>query len=193
MQRLWRLGVICFLSAASLRAQKGSPVGTSTPLDVPLQNHPDAPQAFPNLAQSLTNQELQRHPGVLVIAFHAQIPGESINRVVAINQEQWGKFLWRPSDEIDTDTAKSQKTVVQVIPATHRMEVHMPLRTATKETIATFVCVWNFKDEEEAPALMHQSQMIRDEIAPQIGDIGQLLADSQTQRSAAATQGKKER
>jgi len=175
MQRLCRFGVICFLSAASLYAQKDSQVETSTPVDVPIQHHPDAPQIFPNLAQSLTNQELQRHPEVLVIAFHAQIPGESINRVVAINQEQWGKFLWRLSDDIDTDTAKSQKTVVQVIPATHRMEVHMPLRTGTKETIATFVCVWNFQDEEEAPELMHQSQMIRDEIAPQIGSIGQLL------------------
>ena len=51
----------------------------------------------------------------------------------------------------------------------------MPLHTKTGETIATFVCVWNFKDEEEAPELMRKAQAIRDEIAPQISDIGQLL------------------
>lgn len=175
MQRLWKLGVICLLSGSSLCAQQDNAERTSNPASVPIENPADVAQIFPNFAQTLTNQELQRHPDVVVIAIHAQIPGESINRVVAINQNQWAKFRWRPSDDIDTDTAKSQKTVVQVIPATHRMEVHMPLHTRARETIATFVCVWNFKDEEEAPELMHKSQMIRDEIAPQITDIGQLL------------------
>ena len=143
--------------------------------DASLQNHPDAAQAFPNFAQALTEQLLKRHPDVLVVAFHAQIPGEEINRVIAINQAQWAKFLWRPSDDIDTDTAKTQRTVVQVIPATHRMEVHMPLHTSTGQTIATLVCVWNFKAEEEAPELMKKSQQIRDEVAPNIGSLTQLL------------------
>jgi hypothetical protein len=147
----------------------------SVPAESPLQNHPDTPQAFPNIAQELTERTLSRHPDVLVVAFHAQIPGESINRVVAINQAQWAKFLWRPSDDIDTDTAKTQRTVVQVIPATHRMEVHMPLHTNSGETIATVVCVWNFRDEEEGPELMRKSQQIRDELAPGIGSLAQLL------------------
>ena len=147
----------------------------SVPPDGPLQNHPDTPQVFPNFAQALTEHSLLRHPDVLVVAFHAQIPGEPINRVVAINQAQWAKFLWRPSDDIDTDTAKTQRTVVQVIPATHRMEVHMPLHSGRGETIATIVCVWNFKDEEEGPELMRQSQQIRGELAPGIGSLAQLL------------------
>jgi hypothetical protein len=175
MLLLSRLGLVCVLAAVSVPAQTGGVARPAVPGDSPLQNHPDTTQAFPNFAQRLTEQELKLHPDVLVVAFHAQIPGEPINRVVAINQAQWGKFLWRPSDDIDTDTAKTQRTVVQVIPATHRMEVHMPLHTKTGETIATFVCVWNFKDEEEAPELMRKAQAIRDEIAPQISDIGQLL------------------
>lgn len=175
MRMLSKIGFACVISAASLLAQQDAPTRPSIPGDSPLQNHPDMPQVFPNFAQTLTEQELKHHPDVLVVAFHAQIPGETINRVVAINQAQWGKFQWRPSDDIDTDTAKTQKTVVQVIPATHRMEVHMPLHTKTGETIATLVCVWNFKDEEEAPELMRKSQAIRDEVAPQISDIRQLL------------------
>jgi hypothetical protein len=170
-----KVGFVCIVSGASLLAQQGPSTRASIPGDSPLQNHADNAQVFPNFAQALTVQELKRHPDVLVIAFHAQIPGEPINRVVAINQAQWGKFQWRPSDDIDTDTAKTQKTIVQVIPATHRMEVHMPLHTKTGETIATFVCVWNFKDEEEAPELMRKSQAIRDEIAPQISSMSQLL------------------
>jgi len=147
----------------------------SEPSDSPLQNHPETPQLFPNFAQALTERSLLLHPDVLVIAFHAQIPGEPINRVVAINQAQWAKFLWRPSDDIDTDTAKTQRTVVQVIPATHRMEVHMPLHSSSGETIATIVCVWNFNDEEQGPELMRKSQQIRDELAPGIGSLAQLL------------------
>ncbi len=174
----FRPDLACLLLTASLVAQQ--PVASRTPVpgDSPLQNHADTTQVFPNFAQALTDQELKRHPDVLVIAFHAQIPGEGINRVIAINQAQWGKFQWRPSDEIDTDTAKTQRTVVQVIPATHRMEVHMPLHTKTGETIATVVCVWTFKDEEEAPDLMRKSQAIRDEIAPQITSVSQLLGPS---------------
>jgi hypothetical protein len=161
--------VACVLGLAA----HGQPV--SVPQGSPLQNHPDSPQAFPNFAQALTERSLSRYPDVLVVAFHAQIPGEAINRVVAINPAQWAKFLWRPSDDIDTDTAKTQRTVVQVIPATHRMEVHMPLHSSGGETIATIVCVWSFKDEEESPELMRKSQQIRDELAPGIESLAQLL------------------
>jgi len=139
------------------------------------ENAPASSQIFPNYAQKLVDQELSAHPDVLVIAFHTTIPGESINRVVAINRAQWNKFQWRPSDDIDTDTVTSQKTIVQVIPKTHRMEVHMPLRISDGSTIATFVCVWSFKDEEEAPDLMRKSQAIRNETATRILSLAQLL------------------
>jgi hypothetical protein len=147
----------------------------ANPADGSLLNHPDKEQEFPNFAQDLTERLLKRHPDVLVVAIHAQIPSEEINRVIAINQAQWAKFLWRPSDDIDTDTAKTQRTVVQVIPATHRMEVHMPLHSGLGHTIATLVCVWSFKDEEEAPELMKKSQQMRDETAPSIPSLARLL------------------
>jgi len=172
----WLVGRVLPYFAISLLALQGFAQSSSVSEEGVVQNHPDRPQTFPNTAQAITEQILRRHPEVLVVAFHAQIPGEPINRVVAINQAQWGKFLWRPSDDIDTDTAKSQRTVAQVIPATHRMEVHMPLHTKTGDTIATFVCVWNFKDEEEAPELMRKSQQIRDEIAPDILNLQHLLS-----------------
>ena len=162
--------VACAFSVVPMLAQT-----VANSADGSLQNHPDKVQEFPNFAQSLTEQLSKRHPDVLVVAIHAQIPGEEINRVIAINQAQWGKFLWRPSDDIDTDTAKTQRTVAQVIPATHRMEVHMPLHAAPGQTIATLVCVWSFKDEEEAPELMKRSQQMRDEIAPSVPSLARLL------------------
>jgi hypothetical protein len=171
---LLKCSAVFLLAAASLLAGQAPPPAPTVD-SASLQNHPDTTQLFPNFAQALTDASLRRHPDVLVIAFHAQIPGEAINRVVAINPALWGKFLWRPSDEIDTDTARTGRTVVQVIPATHRMEVHMPLHTRGGETIATFVCVWSFHDEEQAPELMRKSQAIRDELAPQLTGLQQLL------------------
>lgn len=168
------MAVACTILAVPILAQTGGS------LEEPLLNRPEKPQEFPNFAQALTEQLSKLHPEVLVVAIHAQIPGESINRVVAINHAQWPKFLWRPSDDIDTDTAKTQRTVVQVIPATHRMEVHMPLHTADGQTVATIVCVWSFKDEEEAPELMKRSQQMRDEIAPSIPTLATLLGRPQT-------------
>lgn len=129
-----------------------------------------------NFAQYLVDITLKAHPDLLVIAFHVVPPGDTVNRVVAIDRVQIPKFLWRPSDDIDTDTAKTSRTVVQVIPATHRMEVHMPMHNKDGKTIGTLVTVYNFKDEEEAPELMRRSQAIRDELAPQIVDVVQLLA-----------------
>jgi len=162
--------VACAFSVVPMLAQT-----VAKPADWSLLNHPDNEQEFPNFAQSLIEQQLNRHSDVLVVAIHAQIPGEDINRVIAINQAQWGKFLWRPSDDIDTDTAKTQRTVVQVIPATHRMEVHMPLHTGSGQTIATLVCVWSFKVEEDAPELLKKSQQMRDEIAPSVPSLARLL------------------
>ena len=170
-----KVGCIGILVTSCLMAGRALAQDTPASGTGLLQNHPDNPQKFPNFAQALTDQLLMRHPSMLVIAFHAQIPGEQINRVIAINQAQWSKFLWRPSDDIDTDTAKSQRTVVQVIPTTHRMEVHMPLHTSGGQTVATLVCVWNFTDEEEAPDLMRQSQQIRDEVGLLVTGVAQLL------------------
>lgn len=165
------------LAMSALPTHAQSPTATSQPAVGPdgLQNHPDHPQTFPNYAQMLTDRQLKAHPDVIVVAFHAVIPGEPINRVIAINHDIAPKFQWRPSDDIDTATAKNSKTIIQVIPETHRMEVHMPLRTKDGETIATFVCVWNFKDEHEAPELVRKSYQIRDEITPEIVSVDQLL------------------
>src|SRR5260370_28955305 len=83
------------------------------------QEHAAGAPRVPNYAQVLTEESLKRHPDALVVAFHAVVPGETVNRVIAINNS---KLLSKPSDDIDTDTPLSSRTVVQVIPSPHRME-----------------------------------------------------------------------
>jgi hypothetical protein len=124
------------------------------------------------LAQRLTIQTLQRYPDLLVLAFHVTAPGESVNRVVGINQP---KFLGRASDDVDHEVAKSGKMIVQVIPATHRMEVHMPLRASDRSLVGTLVTVYLWQNEAQAPELIARSMKIRNELQSQIPDLPSLL------------------
>ena len=117
------------------------------------------------LGQRLVMQTLAKHPDVLVLALHVTAPGETINRVVAINQR---KFIGRPSDEVDHEVAKTGKTIMQVIPGTHRMETHMPLRAGDGSLVGAVVTVYLWRNETEVPELFNRSMKIRDELAPQI-------------------------
>jgi len=129
-----------------------------------------------NLAQRLTIETLAKYPDVLVLAFHVTAPGETTNRVVGINQP---KFLGRASDEVDQDIAKTGKMIVQVIPSTHRMEIHMPLRAADGSLVGTLVTVYLWRLETEAPELIARSMKIRDELQPRIPNLMALLSGAQ--------------
>ena len=128
------------------------------------------------LAQRLTIETLTKYPDVLVLAFHVTAPGETTNRVVGINQP---KFLGRASDEVDQDIAKTGKTIVQVIPSTHRMEVHMPLRAADGSLVGTLVTVYLWRQETDAPELISRSMKIRDELRGRIPNLTALLVREQ--------------
>ena len=128
------------------------------------------------LAQRLTIETLARYPDVLVLAFHVTAPGETTNRVVGISVP---KFLGRASDDIDHDVAKTGKMIVQVIPTTHRMEVHMPLRAVDGTLVGTLVTVYLWRQETEAPGLVARSMKIRDELQPRIPNLTALLSRAQ--------------
>jgi hypothetical protein len=117
------------------------------------------------LAQKLTMQALARHPDILVVAMHVTPPGGKANKVIAINVP---KFIGRDSDEVDTDTEKTGKIVMQVIPKTHRLEVHMPMLAADGSRVGTVCTVYLWEDESQAADLFARSLAMRDELRPQI-------------------------
>jgi len=99
------------------------------------------------LAQRVNQILLARHPDVNVVALHLTKPGDKTNKVWGINRPN---FIGRDSDEIDTDTEKTARIVMQVIPATHRMEVHMPLRARDGRLFGTLCTVYFWRTEREA-------------------------------------------
>lgn len=112
------------------------------------------------LAQRINQILLERHPDVNVIAIHLTKPGEKFNRVWGINRPN---FIGRNSDEIDTDTEQTGRIVMQVIPATHRMEVHMPLLSPAGAVIGTLCTVYFWHEVGEAADFYGRSLSIMEE------------------------------
>ena len=112
------------------------------------------------LAQRINQILLARHPDVNVIAIHITAPGDTKNKVWGINRPN---FIGRDSDEIDTDTEKTGRIVMQVIPATHRMEVHMPLLSPDGKLIGTLCTVYLWKSVSEAADFYGRSLSIMEE------------------------------
>jgi hypothetical protein len=113
------------------------------------------------LAQRINQILLARHPDVNVIAIHITAPGDTKNKVWGINRPN---FIGRDSDEIDTDTEKTGRIVMQVIPATHRMEVHMPLVSPDGRLIGTICTVYLWKSVGEAADFYGRSLSIMEEV-----------------------------
>lgn len=113
-----------------------------------------------NLAQRINQQLLARHPDVNIIALHLTKPGDKTNKLWGINRPN---FMGRDSDDIDTDTEKTGRIVMQVIPRTHRMEVHMPLFNRKGVLIGTIVTVYFWHDLRESTDLYGRSLGIMEE------------------------------
>jgi hypothetical protein len=117
------------------------------------------------LAQKLAMQAMERHPDILVVAVHITPPGGSKNKVVGINEPN---FIGRDSDEVDTEIEKNGKTIMQVIPETHRMEVHMPMRAADGSLVGTICTVYLWQDESQTADFFVRSLAMRDELQPRV-------------------------
>lgn len=116
--------------------------------------------ATDTMAQRINQILLERHPDINVVAIHVTKPGDKTNKVWGINRPN---FIGRDSDEIDTDTEKTGRIVMQVIPATHRMEVHMPLMAPDGTLIGTLCTVYFWHDLREAGDLYGRSLGIMEE------------------------------
>jgi len=114
---------------------------------------------------------------------HVTPPGGATNKVIAINEP---KFIGRDSDAVDTDTEKTGKIVMQVIPATHRMEVHMPMLAADGSRVGTICTVYLWEDERQAADYFVRSLAMRDELRPLIPSYESLIRPSQARRSGSA-------
>lgn len=119
-----------------------------------------------NLAMHLMVRELERHPDIWVLAFHVTPPGDAFNRMIAINDP---KYLGHQSEELEEVISKNGNTVLEGMPENHRVETHVPLRTADGKLIGTLATVYLWQNEKtDIPDMLIRTIAVRDEMEKDI-------------------------
>lgn len=126
-----------------------------------------------NLAMHLTMKELARHPDLWVLAFHVTPPGDTANRMIAINDPQ---YLGHQSEELEEVISKNGNTVLEAMPENHRVETHVPLRTADGRLIGTLATVYLWQNERtDIPDMLIRTIAVRDEMEKEIPSLAALV------------------
>ena len=126
-----------------------------------------------NLALHLTAKALARHPDLWVLAFHVTPPGDTVNRLIAINVP---KLLGAPSEPVEEELSKNGNTLLEAIAKTHRMETHVPLRAADGSLIGTLATVYLWQDEEkDITDMLARTIAVRDEVQKEIPSLAALV------------------
>ena len=150
-----RFSIFCFAMAASLA------FGQS----------PDAGGPKPNTyAQKLVDQELAKHPEIVILVFHVTNKDGSDYPIIASNIGRYGK----KADEDDLRTINTGKPNLEVNTAGNHFEVEMALHDTSKKTIGAIAVVYNYKDGDDKEALHKKAEQVRAEVEKQIPSVAKL-------------------
>src|SRR5260370_31380470 len=107
---------------------------------------PDAGGAKPNTyAQKLVDQELAKHPEIVILVFHVVNKDGSDYPIVASNIGRYGK----KADEDDLRVIHTGKPNLEVNAAGNRFEVEMALHDTSKKVLGAIAVVYNYKSGDD--------------------------------------------
>lgn len=122
-------------------------------------------------AQKLVNQELARHPQVLLLAIHAQPKGHK-NLIVASNFGRIGKI----GDEDDMRCIRTGKSNLEVNAAEHHYEVELALRDRSGKIVGALGVVFHYEPGVDRARLIAIADKIGREMQAQIASESALVA-----------------
>lgn len=129
-----------------------------------------AQTVVPNYAQHLVDETLATHPGILIMAMHVTPPRETVNTIVASNIGRIGK----PADPDDLRVINTGKPALEVSKAGDRLEVEMPLRDVTDETIGALSIVYPYTAGDNKGALVKKAEAVRNQLQRRISNAANL-------------------
>ena len=131
----------------------------------------DVAAAKPNTyAQKLVDQELARHPEIVILVFHVINKDASDYPIIASNIGRYGK----KADEDDLRTIHTGKPNLEVNTAGNHFEVEMALHDSSKKTIGAIAVVYNYKNGDDKEALHQKAERVRAEVEKQISSLDKL-------------------
>lgn len=134
------------------------------------------PNTMPNrYAQKLVNEEMAKHPDVLIMAMHAKSPTDTDYPIIAWAGPTGGKVrIGKKADEDDMRVINTGKENLEVGPTGDRFEVELPLQDANKTTIGALGVVFNYKPGDNKATFKRKAEGIRDELRQQISSAKKL-------------------
>jgi hypothetical protein len=124
------------------------------------------------VGQQLLNEVAARHPELLVIGFHAKLPGAANSTVFASNLNRVGK----KDDDDDVAAAREAKTICGPrLDNPNKYEVEMPLRDQAGKVIGALSLIYPFHPGGDEVALFARSTAVRDALARKIPSLAALL------------------
>ena len=119
-------------------------------------------------AQKLVDEELDKHPEVLLMAIHAQPPGHG-NVIVASNFDRIGKR----GDEDDMRCIRTGKPNLEVNGP--HFEDELVLKDASGRTVGALGVVFNYKPGDDKEKLIHSANQVEREIQRRLPDAARLF------------------
>jgi iron complex outermembrane receptor protein len=122
-------------------------------------------------AQRLVEIEMDKHPDLLIIAFHVTPPNQKDNVIIASNIGRIGK----KADEDDMRVMNTGKPNLEVNATGDHFEVQMAERDRAGKVIGALSVVFAYKDGMDKEQLHAKGEEIRKEIEAQAPTLAKLL------------------
>lgn len=134
------------------------------------QTHGTGDQPAP-YAQKLVNQELAKHPEIVIMAMHVIPPDSADNQIIASNIGRIGK----KADDDDMRVIQTGKPNLEVNKAGNHFEVEMALLDTSGNTIGAVSVVYNYRQGDDKAKLQRKAEQVRDDLRNQIPDLKSLF------------------
>jgi hypothetical protein len=123
-------------------------------------------------AQTLVNEQMAKHPELLVLGMHAPKPGAKDSHMIAANLDRIGKV----DDEDDLAVAQERKTILAPnLKEPTKFEVAVPLKDASGKVIGSLSTVFKYAAGDDEVKMHVAALAIRDEMAKKIPSVAALF------------------
>jgi len=136
-------------------------------------------------AQQLVNEQMAKHPELLVLGMHAAKPGAKDSHMIAANLDRIGKA----DDDDDLAVARERKTILAPnMKEPTKFEVAVPLEDVHGQVIGSLSTVFKYAAGDDEVKMHIAALAIRDEIAKKIPSVAALFGAAGQTASAGTAQ-----
>jgi hypothetical protein len=123
-------------------------------------------------AQKLVNEQMSKHPELLVLGMHAPKPGAKGSTMIASNLDRIGKA----DDDDDLAVSRDRKTILAPnLQEPTKFEVAVPLKDASGKVIGSLSSVFKYAANDDEVKMHAAAVAIRDDVAKQTPNVGALF------------------